>query len=413
MEKFYDIIHQAFDSIRSQKLRAFFTLLSIAIGVFAITFSGSLTNSIDSTVNKQIESLGRYTFFITRMPAIQMGGNDWFKYRNRPEISYRQYLELQENIADYAIVTGAAQSAGFVIKSSNLETDPDVQLVGTDHNYFITSSDAEIMEGRALVQTDIEYHRNFAVVGNDVLVKIFPNEKNVVGKEIKIDNKPFTIVGTLKPKGALLGQSQDNIIIIPLSQFLTKFSSQWEQDVNLIIKANNPIEFSYILDETIGQMRIIRNLKPWQENNFEIQTNESLSDQFGSLTGYLTYFGVFCGIIALIAAGVGITNIMLITVKERTREIGIRKAVGAKKRLIVLQFVSETIVLTLLGGLFGTIFGVVVGGGLGIFVGTSFTISVKWVLISLSISVLLGLASGVFPAYKAASLDPVDALRYE
>ncbi len=412
MEKFYDIIHQAFDSIRSQKLRAFFTLLSIAIGVFAITFSGSLTNSIDSTVNAQIESLGRYTFFITKVPAIQMGGNDWFKYRNRPEISYRQYLDLQEKTEDYAVVTGSAKSTGFTVKFGDLETDPDVTLVGTDHNFFLTS-DLEISNGRALLQSDIEFNKNFAIVGNDILVKIFPNNPDVIGKEIKIDNKPFTIIGTLKPKGALLGQSQDNIIIIPLSQFLTKFSSQWEQDVVLIVKANNPVEFSYILDETIGQMRIIRNLKPWQDNNFEVQTNESLSDQFGSLTGYLTYFGVFSGIIALIAAGVGITNIMLITVKERTREIGIRKAVGAKKRLIVLQFVSETIVLTLLGGLFGTIFGVVVGGGLGIFVGTSFTISVKWVLISLTISVLLGLASGVFPAYKAASLDPVDALRYE
>lgn len=412
MEKFYDIIHQAFDSIRSQKLRAFFTLLSIAIGVFAITFSGSLTNSIDSTVNKQIESLGRYTFFITRMPAIQMGGNDRFKYRNRPEISYRQYLELQEKSQDYAIVTGSAQSSGYIVKFGDLETDPDVTLVGTDHNFFLTS-DLEISNGRALLQSDIEFNKNFAIVGNDVLIKTFPNNPDVIGKEIKIDNKPFTIIGTLKPKGALLGQSQDNLVIIPLSQFLTKFSSRWEQDVTLIVKSNNPVEFSYVLDETIGQMRIIRNLKPWQDNNFEVQTNESLADQFGSLTGYLTYFGVFSGIIALIAAGVGITNIMLITVKERTREIGIRKAVGAKKRLIVLQFVSETIVLTFLGGVFGTIFGVLVGGSLGIFLGTTFTISIKWVIISLSISVILGLASGVYPAYKAASLDPVDALRYE
>lgn len=412
MEKFLDIIYQAFDSIRTQKLRAFFTLLSITIGVFAITFSGSLVNSIDSTVNKQIESLGRYSFFITRMPAIQMGGHDWWKYRNRPEITFRQYIDLQDRVLDFAIVSGTARSAGLKIKSGNLETDPDVFLAGVDHNYF-TISDAEILEGRPFLQNDIEYSNNFAVIGRDIIVKIFPKEKDVIGKSIKINNKSYTVIGTLKPKGAMLGQSQDNVVLIPISNYLTYFSSESEQDLTLIVRTDDPISFNYILDETIGQMRIVRNLKPWQENNFEVQTNESLSDQFSSLTGYLTYFGVFSGLIALIAAGVGITNIMLITIKERTREIGIRKAVGAKKRWILVQFISETIVLTMLGGLLGILLGVFGGGMLGIALGTSFAISTKWVFISLIISLILGLLSGVLPAMRAASLDPVDALRYE
>lgn len=412
MEKFLDIIYQAFDSIRTQKLRAFFTLLSITIGVFAITFSGSLVNSIDSTVNKQIESLGRYSFFITRMPAIQMGGHDWWKYRNRPEITFRQYLDLQDRVLDFAIVSGTARSAGLKIKSGNLETDPDVFLAGVDHNYF-TISDAEILEGRPFLQNDIEYSNNFAVIGRDIIVKIFPKEKDLIGKSIKINNKSYTVIGTLKPKGAMLGRSQDNVVLIPISNYLTYFSSESEQDLTLIVRTDDPISFNYILDETIGQMRIVRNLKPWQENNFEVQTNESLSDQFSSLTGYLTYFGVFSGLIALIAAGVGITNIMLITIKERTREIGIRKAVGAKKRWILVQFISETIVLTMLGGLLGILLGVFGGGMLGIALGTSFAISTKWVFISLIISLILGLLSGVLPAMRAASLDPVDALRYE
>lgn len=412
MEKFLDIIYQAFDSMRTQKLRAFFTLLSITIGVFAITFSGSLVNSIDSTVNQQIESLGRYSFFITRMPAIQMGGHQWWKYRNRPSITYRQYLELNDRIQDYATVSANAKSAGFTIKSGNLETDPNVVLVGTDQNYF-TISDAEIIMGRPFLQNDIENSNNIAIIGNDVIVKIFPKEKDVIGKSIKINNKSYTVIGTLKPKGAILGQSQDNVVLIPISNYLTYFSSESEQDLTLIVRTDDPISFNYILDETIGQMRIVRNLKPWQENNFEVQTNESLSDQFSSLTGYLTYFGVFSGLIALIAAGVGIANIMLITIKERTREIGIRKAVGAKKRWILVQFISETIVLTMLGGLLGILLGVLGGGMLGIALGTSFAISIKWIIISIAISVILGLLSGVLPAMRAASLDPVEALRYE
>lgn len=412
MEKFLDIIYQAFDSIRNQKLRAFFTLLSITIGVFAITFSGSLVNSIDSTVNKQIESLGRYSFFITRMPAIQMGGHDWWKYRNRPEITFRQYLNLQERTQDYAIVSGSAKSFGFKIKSGNLETDADVVVAGVDQNYF-TISDVEILNGRPFLQNDIEYSNNFAIIGRDVIVKLFPKDNDVIGKSIKINNKSYTVIGTIKPKGALLGQSQDNVVLIPISSYLTYLSSEWEQDLTLIVRTDDPISFTYILDETIGQMRIVRNLKPWQENNFEVQTNESLSDQFSSLTGYLTYFGVFSGLIALIAAGVGIANIMLITIKERTREIGIRKAVGAKKRWILVQFISETIVLTMIGGIMGILLGVLSGGMLGIALGTNFTISTKWVVISLIISLFLGLLSGVLPAMRAASLDPVDALRYE
>lgn len=412
MEKIYDIIYQALDSIRTQKLRAFFTLLSITIGVFAITFSGSLVNSIDNTVNQQIESLGRYSFFITRMPAIQMGGHEWWKYRNRPEITYRQYLELQDRLKDYAIVSASAKSPGYTIKSGNLETDPDVILAGVDHNYF-SISDVEILDGRPFIQSEIEYSSDYAIIGNDIIVKIFPKEKSVIGKNIKINNKTFTVIGTLKPKGALLGVSQDNVVLIPISSYLTYFSSEWGQDLVLIVRTDDPISFNYILDETIGQMRIVRNLKPWQPNNFEVQTNESLSEQFSSLTGYLTYFGVFSGLIALIAAGVGIANIMLITIKERTREIGIRKAVGAKKRWILIQFISETIVLTMLGGIFGIILGVLGGGILGVALGTSFTISTKWVIISLLISFLLGLLSGVLPALRAASLDPVEALRYE
>jgi putative ABC transport system permease protein len=292
-----------------------------------------------------------------------------------------------------------------------LESNPNVVLCGVDANYFLTSN-VDVDKGRAFIPSDIEFNKNFAVIGNDLLEKVFP-KTNPIGKQIQVNNRPFTVIGTLKKKGSMFGQSQDNIVLLPITYYINYYSSEWDQDVNMFVKAPNRFELTSIIDETIGHMRVIRNLKPWEENDFEIETNESITEQFAGFTGFLSYFGFFSGLIALIAAGVGITNIMLITVKERTREIGIRKAVGAKKSWIVIHFISETIVLTLIGGIIGIIMGVVVGGLLGVMIGLSFTVSVKWVLLGLLISILLGLVSGVFPAYRAASLDPVDSLRYE
>jgi putative ABC transport system permease protein len=410
MEKLLDTIRQSFDSIRGQKLRAFFTLLSIVIGVFAIMFSGSLVHTINSTVTQQIESLGENVFYIFRQPQMQMG-HDWWKYQKRPKITLKQYNELNERIGTEFLVSGFAKSMGFLVKVGNLESNPNVVLCGVDANYFLTSN-VDVDKGRAFIPSDIEFNKNFAVIGNDLLEKVFP-KTNPIGKQIQVNNRPFTVIGTLKKKGSMFGQSQDNIVLLPITYYINYYSSEWDQDVNMFVKAPNRFELTSIIDETIGHMRVIRNLKPWEENDFEIETNESITEQFAGFTGFLSYFGFFSGLIALIAAGVGITNIMLITVKERTREIGIRKAVGAKKSWIVIHFISETIVLTLIGGIIGIIMGVVVGGLLGVMIGLSFTVSVKWVLLGLLISILLGLVSGVFPAYRAASLDPVDSLRYE
>ncbi|MEN6295885.1 MAG: ABC transporter permease [Chloroherpetonaceae bacterium] len=412
MEKLLDTIRQAFDSIRTQKLRAFLTILSIVIGVFAIMFAGSLVSSINSTINQQLSALGENTFYITRMPSINIGGGHQGRlYWMRPHLDIRQFQKFATRMQDVAIVTAITGSSGFVVKAGNLSTDPDVSLVGTDDKYFLTSNQ-EILEGRALTPTDIQYNRKVAIIGNDIIVKIFPRE-NPIGKEIRINNRPFTVIGILKPQGALMGQSQDNQIIIPVNLFLINFASRWEQDLTFVVRSPDKISLSSTIDEAVGNLRIIRNLKPYELNNFELETNESLSEQFASLTGYLSYFGVFSGVIALLSAGIGITNIMYISVKERTREIGIRKAVGATKRWIVFHFIFETVVITTLGGIFGIIVGFGFSAAFGLILGTKITLSLQWTLISLIVSIALGLISGVFPAWRAASLNPVDALRYE
>jgi putative ABC transport system permease protein len=400
----------AIDSIRVNKLRTFLTLLSISIGVFAIIGAGSLVQSINNTVEGEIESLGETTFYIFKSPKIQMG-HSWQKYARRKPISYNQYQQLKSRLTLVSLSSAVAFSQGNTIKFGNNETNPDVNLIGVDEDYFILEN-RNFAEGRNIVKSDIITNRNVAVIGNDIKVKLFPNI-DPIGKSITIKNQKYEVIGVLEPKGAMFGQSQDNMVLIPITHFLNYFANYWESSVQIALRARSRQLMQEAVDETIGAMRIVRNLKPWEENDFEIETNESIKEQFSGLTKYLKWFGFVSGGIALIAAGVGIMNIMLVSVKERTREIGVRKAVGAKRRWILYQFIIEAITLCQIGGLIGIIIGLVAGGVFGSLIGGTFSIPIGWVVFSIVICTILGLIFGAYPAWKAAKLDPIEALRYE
>ncbi len=404
-------IIMAIDSIRVNKLRSSLTLLSIAIGVFAIIGVGSLTSSINSTVEGEIEALGETTFYIFKDPKIMMGGPHWKKYYRRKAINYLQYQELKSSLTNVSLVTGTGFSMSNTIKSGNFETNPDVTLVGADEDYFVLEN-RDFAEGRSLVQSDIMMNRNVAVLGNDVKVKLFPNI-DPIGQTITIKNQKYEVIGVLEPKGAMLGQSQDNLVFIPITHFLRYFASYWEESLQITLRAKSSELMTHAVDEAIGAMRSIRNVKPWEENDFEIETNEALTEQFAGLTSYLQWFGLISGGIALIAAGVGIMNIMLVSVKERTREIGVRKAIGARRNWILTQFIIEAITLCQIGGLIGIILGNVAGGLLGFAIGMKLHLPIDWIAASILICTLLGLFFGAYPAWKAAKLDPIEALRYE
>ncbi|HOQ48274.1 MAG TPA: ABC transporter permease [Candidatus Kapabacteria bacterium] len=400
----------AIDSIRVNKLRTFLTLLSIAIGVFAIIGAGSLVASINSTVEGEIEALGETTFYIFKEPKIQMG-NSWRKYARRKPITYSQYQQLKNQLSLVSLASAVSVSSGQTVKFGNSETNPDVNLIGVDEDYFILEN-RNFSEGRNIVKSDIIANRNVAVIGNDVKVKLFPNI-SPIGKMITIKNQKYEIIGVIEPKGAMFGQSQDNMVLIPITHLLNYFASFWESSVQIVLRARSRDVFTQAIDEAIGVMRLVRNLKPWEENDFEIETNESIKEQFSGLTKYLQWFGFISGGIALIAAGVGIMNIMLVSVKERTREIGVRKAVGAKRRWIMYQFIIEAITLCQVGGAIGIVVGVIAGGAFGLLIGGTFSIPVGWVVFSVIICTMLGVIFGAYPAWKAAKLDPIEALRYE
>lgn len=284
-------------------------------------------------------------------------------------------------------------------------------MTGTDDLYFETNN-INVASGRAFIEDDITFNRNVVIIGNDIVVQLFSNTEPV-GKELIIGKQIYSVIGVLETKGAILGRSQDNIAIIPITQFLKYYSTRWEESLTINVKAQSKDMLLPTIDEAIGILRGIRGDQPWELSSFELETNETISLQFASLTGYLSIFGFTTGIIALIAAGIGIMNIMLVTIKERTREIGLRKAVGAKRRWIMYQFIIETITLCQIGGALGIVLGLVLSSLFGKLLGLTLVIPTDWILYSILICTFLGLIFGAYPAMKASRLDPIEALRYE
>ncbi len=404
-------IRMAIEAVRSNALRTSLTLLSIAIGIFAIIGAGTAVSSLDTSVSTELTSLGQNTFAVTERPSLTFSREQRRKYARRKDLTYSQARELIERMTLAENIGTMVSSMNAIIEADNLSTDPNVTLYGTDPAYFITN-DIGIASGRAFTEQDLLLNRAVALIGSDVAAKLFPRS-SALNNEIRIRSRVFTVVGIIESKGAILGRSQDNQVIIPISLYLGAFANQQRQSVKVYIQATNLQALPATIDEAIGSLRSIRNVAPGEDNDFEIETNESLTNQFASFSQYLEFFGLASGIFALLAAGVGIMNIMLVSVKERTREIGVRKAIGARKKAIVLQFIIEAITLCQFGGVIGVILGIAGGAILSAAIHISLAVPWLWVAGSVIICTVLGIVFGLYPAWKAAQLDPIEALRYE
>ncbi len=400
----------ALQSLKSNKLRAALTLLGNAVGLFSIIIVMTAIGAIQQSVEDLFNSIGTSNFIIQKMPAVRIGGHGtWRKYRNRKDLTIEQGNKLREMTSLPAAIGISLSRSSRVVKYGNEATNPNVSVTGVNLDEIITM-DLSVEDGRGLSKQDIEYAKNVCVLGKDVADKIF-KALYPVGQIVKVDNKNLEVIGVYEKQGSILGSGQDNFVVIPLSLY-EKFYGDGSS-AGYTIKASSEDLMERTIDEVIGALRTIRKVPVVEDNDFEIITNDQLIEQFNDITKYFKLGAAVIAFIALLAAGVGIMNIMLVSVTERTREIGIRKAIGAKKKLIRTQFVIEAIVLSQIGGLFGILLGVIGGNIVAIVLGVRVILPIDWIIIGISVTTFVGLVFGVYPAIKASNLDPIEALRYE
>jgi len=400
----------AIASVKANKLRSFLTLLSISIGVFAIIGSTTVVDSFNTMFSDQLAQLGSNTFMIRKFPAMMMGAAQWRKYMKRKDITYEQAVIVREH-ATMGQTVGTFIGDAQLVKGNGNTTDAPIGITGCDENYFLNNN-FNIDGGRQFTSEDVLYKRDLAILGSDVVTRLFAN-MNPLGQSVSVGTKTYTVIGVCAAKGSAFGQSQDNFVLIPITSYLKYYSNEWETSVSITVRTRSIATMDDETDQIVGSLRTMRKVQPWEDNDFEIMSNDSVTSAFENLTQYIAYFAVGISTISLLAAGIGIMNIMLVSVKERTREIGIRKATGATRSNILTQFLIESVTLCQLGGAIGIVLGIAAGDGLAAYLGTSFVVPITWVLLSVGICTLIGVAFGVYPAWRAALLDPIDALRYE
>jgi putative ABC transport system permease protein len=400
----------ALESLRTNKLRSSLTLLGIAIGLFSIIIVMTSLSAIQKSVEDTFSAIGKNNFFVQKMPAVRIGGpGSWRKYRHRKDITIEDAKRLKK-MTHLPLAVGVWDGkGGRVVKYNGERTNPDVGLRAADFD-ALQVEEIEIAQGRSLNKQDIALGRSVCVIGSDVNEKLF-HGMDPIGQKIKVDRFNLTVIGVAKKRGSVLGNSQDNYVVIPLPLFTRVYGKN--RNVTISIRARDNQSFEATKEEVIGAMRIIRKVPPGKDNDFEIITYDQLISQFNDLTKYFKLGAAVVAFIALIAAGIGIMNIMLVSVTERTREIGIRKAIGAKKAIIRAQFVTEAIVLSWVGGLAGIVLGIIGGNIVALVLGVSVVLPLDWIVIGFLVTTFVGVLFGVYPAVKASNLDPIEALRYE
>lgn len=406
-------ISVAFDSIRNQKLRTTLTALIIAIGMSALVGIVTAAEALTGSIEQQFSQLGAATFTIqNRALSIYFGPGGRREKENEP-ITYREALEFKRRfeypgakVSLSYVATGSAE-----VKHKAKSTDPNVRVMAGDE-FYLSSNGYELESGRNFSSGEIEAAAYSAIIGVDLYKKLFDEGADPLGKTISVRGYNYTIVGLLKEKGSSAMLSGDRLIIVPFTNARTTFSSpNRSYAINVLAESSETLEKT--IDAAYATMRAIRKLHPKEENNFNIVRSDSLANMLSENLSMVSIAGSLIGLITMLGASISLMNIMLVSVTERTKEIGTRKAMGAKSKNILGQFLTEAIVICQLGGILGIIFGLIIGNLVGYFIDAIFVIPWGWLTFSLSVSIVVGIISGFYPAVKASKLDPIEALRYE
>lgn len=406
-------ISLAFRSVRSNWLRAILTLLIIAFGIMALV--GILT-AIDSAIyslSSNLSSLGANTFDVEPRGGGVQGNRRGRRAKRGEPITYDQAVEFKERY-DFPVQTSVSMrcTGNATIKYENEKTNPNIPIYGVDENF---------LEAKGL---DLVYGRNFSalealnggyrtIIGHDIVKDLFDGQgEKALGKTIAAGNIKLSVIGVLKEKGSSMNQSEDRQILIPL-QSAKRHYGTINTNYGLMVAVNDATQIDHAIGEATSILRNVRGLTAFQENDFEISKSDGLIDIIKENTLYFRLAAIGIGMITLLGAAIGLMNIMLVSVTERTREIGITKAIGATRRNIMIQFLTEAVVITMLGGVVGILLGVLVGNIVTLLIGGSFLFPWLWISVALITCVGIGLLSGLYPALKAARMDPIESLRYE
>lgn len=408
--KINQILAISLQSLKSNRLRTALTILGVVVGIFSIIVIMTILTMLQNSINSGLSSLGKNTFQIQKHDNVFGGGPGRRDDRNRKDLTIEHGIRLKEMLPQAKYVGVEQWQFGRAAKFGNRETNPNIQICGLNTDALRTN-DWNVEEGRDFREDDINYSSDVCLIFQPIVDKLFPNI-DPIGQTIRVDGKPLRVVGIVEKQSALFGQSRDNIILIPITTWQSMYG-RYGRSVNITVMSQSKDDYDEVIESATGHMRSIRKVAAGEPNDFFIFSNESMLTEINKITDPIKMIALAISLIALIAAGVGIMNIMLVSVTERTREIGIRKALGARKTWILSQFLFEAIILCMLGGLIGILIGVSIGNIAGSLINAQSAVPWDWVFLGLIICVLVGVVFGTYPAYKAANLDPIEALRYE
>lgn len=405
-------IRIAFDSIKSQLLRTILTVLIIAIGITALVGILSAVSALENTISSDFSSMGANTFNIQRYEFNTQRQSGRERQKVNPIISYRNVKDFEENY-NFPFTKTSVSFIGTrsaEAKYENKKTDPEVQVLGVNENY-IQNSGLEVVEGRELNYFDILNSNSVCVIGSD-LKKALLDDVNPINKTISIRGAKFKVIGVLKSKGSTFGNNQDLRIIMPLQKARTIFTNP-NINYSLSVKTDKKDMLEGAQDEAILAFRNIRGLNPVEDNNFGLERSDDLINRIGSITQYLYIAAWIISIITIFGSSIALMNILFVSVSERTREIGVRKALGAKSKTIAFQFFMEAIIIGQFGGILGIILGVLIGYIVSSVADFQFAIPWLAMFSAFTIAFIVAVVAGLLPAVKAAKLDPIESLRYE
>ncbi|MDD3642484.1 MAG: ABC transporter permease [Candidatus Krumholzibacteria bacterium] len=413
---FLEALKMALSALKAHKMRSFLTMIGIIAGVASIIAVMTGISVIQTSIEKEISVLGTQTFQVQKNAAAgAMSEEEWRKIQARRPITTDHAEAIREKVKSADMVGSEIWGWNHVASFRDRRTNPDLVICGGTPEYAPNNTHY-VQTGRNLSHEDVSVGRQVVLLGHGVAEELFP-WTDPLQRTIKIDGRKFLVVGVLEDKSSSMGGRYNQYVIIPITTFKKIYGTRTpdgeDRSVNITVQARSPELLQRAIDETRTVMRMERGLRPHEEDDFTIFTNDSNIKTFNQMTAGIKTGGFAIGIVALVVAGIGIMNIMLVSVTERTREIGIRKALGARRRTIMLQFLMEAIILCNIGGIIGVALGFALGNVISLVTDFAAHVPAEWAVVGLVFCTAVGLTFGFWPAMRAAGLDPIEALHYE